>query len=477
VAFDFNDEPIRLFGIMPQTPFPLEVSIYSLCSLSCAFCFSNLNRFAHDRELHLENSTPKLFQRIDRALQDPKDPVGFFLREKMCLVFSNSTDPFQRQEKQYRASEAFLAWAKAENQPLWVQTKGNTLHEEFDRYAPLLLPGKDVVYLSITHADDATRKKIEPGALSISKRWELAQMLSSRGIPVVAACNPYVKEWVPDIDAYCDQALAAGCRGIWIDRLHFSKSQSDQLHRFYEDLKSKANLAPAFYLPQVKHWYEACEDRGLDCFPTPYWDAFFGDRARFPECCDPAWVGGHLFDFAFQFLRLVSETSLLTDHQPVMFSWPDLEAFLVAIGVPNPTLTTAPFWKPYYCGMMKGDYKCWVNSLGKEAPLYQILRYYFNHPWECQNFLWYHPRIRALFDKDLYVADDEGDLIAVYDPSFTPAQPFTLERSQVSWDKTTWLDVKAFLTEYNEPDPMPTEGDSTDLSAEGDFELDLDEEA
>ena len=109
MPFDFDRNPLNLYGIWPQTPFPLELSLYGFCQMSCSYCFANLNRHANERELNPTNTTPALFRRIDRALQDEYSPLGFFLRERYPVAFSNRTDPFQRAESTYRSTEAFLA--------------------------------------------------------------------------------------------------------------------------------------------------------------------------------------------------------------------------------------------------------------------------------------------------------------------------------------------------------------------------------
>lgn len=447
MPFDFSEAPdaIRLFGIFPLSQ-PLEVSIYSLCTLSCSYCFSNLSRLAADDSLNMKNPTNALFSRIARCMADERDPVGFFLREKYPICFSNTTDPFQREEKKYRSSEAFLRWAQADEIPLWIQTKGNVLHEEFDRYAPFLAPGRDVVYISITHQDDQTRKRHEPGALSVEGRWELAAMLRARDIPVVIACNPYLKEWVPDSHAYCEKARDVGAAGIWWDPLHFTKAQAGVLPEVYKPLVPRANLSPGFTMAQVKQWYKACEDVGIDFFPAFDWDAHFGHRAAYAECCDPAWLGGKVFDPSDRVSRMALEVSRGCKDAPVMFSWPDIRALLEATGLPNPVLKTRPFWMPYNA-RINADYRSWSACLGKEAPLYEILRYFFNHPFENRNLVWHNPKMRALFDreKNLYVSDEEGDLIALFDPKAAPTCDFCIGQSEVDWDNTVWLDVREAL--------------------------------
>lgn len=448
MAFDFNKQPARLFGIWPQTPFPVEVSIYGLCRMSCFYCFSNLNRLASDREVNLTNPTESLIRYLDKQVADELSPIGYFLREKYPVCFSNTTDPFQRDETTYRASEAFMGWANAHDVPLFIQTKGNVLYDEFERYRKLIRPGKDVAYISITALDDAVRRKTEPGAMSIEKRWELVRMLTDHGIPVVAACNPYLKEWVPDAHEYCRLAKENGARGVWWETLHLSQTQLVQIPDFYKGYKPKSNLLPMFAVNQLKPWYVATEANGLDFFPSPRWDAYHGHKAQWAECCDPQWVGNQVFDYAFELMRVISEIGMENKSGLTMFSWSDVRGMLEQFGMPNPVLNTVQFWNPFN-NKVKADWNAWKEILGERANLMEILRYFFNRPWECLNFVWYHPLIQALWDDehDLYSLDDNGDLIAVFNPKIKRGGAFECPESRVDWGKVVWLEGAEQLQE------------------------------
>ncbi len=101
--------------------------------------------------------------------------------------------------------------------------------------------------------------------------------------------------------------------------------------------------------------------------------------------------------------------------------WQWVEKWLEANGCPNPVLSVSKFWNPYNASI-KADHREWKATLGDEAPLYEILRYFWNHHWDSQNFLWYHPYLRALkFNEDdadeAYQCDERQDLIGVFDSS------------------------------------------------------------
>lgn len=400
--------------------------------MSCSFCFANRNRDAAGRELNPKNSLPALLRKLDRAMQDEHDPIGFFLRERYPVCFSNTTDPFQRDETTYRASETFLGWCQANRVPVYLQTRGNVLHEEFDRYASLLDPGRVVAYVSLCQLDDQIRKRHEPGALSIPKRLELIRMLTDHGIPVVAACNPWVKDWVPDPEPYVEAVKDAGAVGIWWECLHLTGAQSDTLQLTYRDeLLTQANVLPMFVVSVLKKWYTATEAAGLDFFPSPKWDAYFGHKARHPECADPRWLGGKTMSFAFDLMKAVCRKSQANRDAIVAFGWPEIERMLQMTGLPNVELNTEPFWYPFNASV-KADHRAWKLRLGKRAGLYEIVRYFFNRPWENEHLIWYNRLTQALFDgaSGDYIADERTgvqDLLALYNPSIRHHGSFTID--------------------------------------------------
>jgi len=417
MAFDFNKDPVRLFGIWPQTPFPVEVSIYGYCSVSCSFCFANLNRDAFDRDPNPVNSTASALRKLDREWDDEYSPIGFFLRNRYPVCFSNTTDPFQRDEKTYRASEAFLSWCKERKVPVYIQTRGNVLSSDFDRYAPLLEPGRVVVAMSLCQLDDKLRKRFEPGAQSIESRWELAARLTDHGIPVVMACNPYVKAWVPSPVEYCKRAAAVGAKGVWLERLHFSAAQFGQVRETYHDeLYPAANVNPGYFIRDLKEWYKATADYGLDFFPTPYWDAYFGCASKHPECADPKWLGGNTFDVAFQFTSMLEDTARENAGKKLVVTWDDFKATLEHLGVPDQELDMSEFWGPFN-SKVKADHKEYRARLGKRNGLHEILRYYWNHPWHNNYLFWYLPYVQAVSTSDgNWLADEDGNLVGVRNP-------------------------------------------------------------
>ena len=168
---------------------------------------------------------------------------------------------------------------------------------------------------------------------------------------------------------------------------------------------------------------------------------------KHPECADPAWLGGKTLDFNFRLLKAVSALSAANEKAMVLFGWPEIRACLESLGVPNPTLDTSPFWYALNASI-KADARAWRARLGKRAPLWEIVRYFFNHPWENQHFVWYHPFVQAVYHEAAgdYSADADGDLIAAFNPAIKHHGEFKLDHDTIPWDRVLWPSFHAPAT-------------------------------
>lgn len=430
---DFNVDPVKIYGIWPLVAEPVEVSIYGVCSNGCGYCFSNLNRAAAERdpEKHRKNPIEKVIRGLERAMNDPKDPIGFFLRERYPVALSNTTDPFMKEEKTFRCTDAFLRWAKKRDVPVHILTKGTLLAdpEEFDRYAELLAPGRNAVYLTLTTLDPEISRVIEPGAPLPADRLEICRKLADRGIPVELAANPFLGDWCQDRDAYLKAAKDAGARAVFIDFLHFSTSQMGQLSGSMREYASKANLFPRLIVGELKKWFRSAAVIGIPISPPPEWETYFGmmgdRRGRYREWYSRPWTA--IEDF-HRHLAMASTDGkdaynsktfeLENRGNPVVFSWGALRDFLEDSGVPNPVLKVSPFWIPFNSNIT-ADCRGFKAKLGKEAPLYEILRYFFNHPWDNTQTVWTCAMVQAMkdFEQEIMGVTEAGDIVCVYDPA------------------------------------------------------------
>jgi DNA repair photolyase len=403
-------------------------------------CFANLNRQFKKRVPNLENPVEKLIDKFSRERQKEHSAIGYFLRERYPICFSNTTDPFQQAEKKVRASLAFLKWAAAMDHPICVQTKGGILAEpgEFERYSPYIRHGKDTVYVTITTLDDDLSRKIEPGSPPTSERLRIIEKLKANGVPVSVGLNPYVAEWVPDKAAYCSALANAGVRGMWFEYLHFSKKQAAMLPKEYSRYAELANLAQnyASVFHEIKEWYITARDHGLIFYPDPYIDAWLGYVSPYPDChsVQDYGPGAKLFTYVYDFMKHVQHVSYdgpaftgdleYRTGRKVIVKWSNVEAYLKKAGLENTSLDTNEFWIPFNA-KQNADRHAWKAALGTRAPLYRILRHFWNNPHENAQLCWDNPLLQVLknSENNKWVRDENHDIIGIYNPEIRMQSP------------------------------------------------------
>ena len=101
----------------------------------------------------------------------------------------------------------------------------------------------------------------------------------------------------------------------------------------------------------------------------------------------------------------------------MLFTWEDIEGLLLDWGFPNPVLKTDAFWLPFNI-KINADRRRWNLQLKRENTLLEVMRYFWDQPWENQNWLWYHPLTQHLYDESIpdYIEGGRGDIVGVLNP-------------------------------------------------------------
>lgn len=160
---------------------------YIGCSHSCVYCYTRfLPGFSHG-SLSARIDYPKLFRKAIEKWRKAGVAVPPF---RMSAL----TDPFQPIERKSMLSLSLLRLSLTERVPLIINTKSTLVGESpwLDVIKELSGEGLAIVQFSIAFLEDNVSKVIEPGAPPPSKRLDVAEKLSSEGIPVVLRFQPIV---------------------------------------------------------------------------------------------------------------------------------------------------------------------------------------------------------------------------------------------------------------------------------------------
>lgn len=207
-------------GEMFISPIPLHLSL-NYCSHKCAYCFANLNNPGRTAEIKKLQSQLKNFWGQNNL-------IAKLMREKYPVMISNTVDPFATSN--YQLTPPIVDQLTDLGIPVTFQTRGasNAKAAEALDYVIKNTP-KSLWYVSITTTSEDLRKQLEPGAPSIESRFDLIDKLKAAGHNVVVGINPYVPEWIPDIEDLTARLYSKGIRNIWLGILHFNQNQKLQL--------------------------------------------------------------------------------------------------------------------------------------------------------------------------------------------------------------------------------------------------------
>jgi len=255
------------------SPIPLELSL-NYCSHKCAYCFANLNK--PDRKADV-----KALYRYFSAYKEKEDLKSRLLKQGYPVLFSNKVDPFAGSN--YQQALPIIEVMLSMGIPIAWQTKGGKGVDQILKDLP-----RACWYISLSFLDDDLRKKIEPGAPSVSERLKLIESLINAGHHVSLGMNPLVPEWLPRPEKLLDKVYSIGVRDVWAEHLHLNYKQIRQMSE-----REKENIGGDLIKRAQKHRIDQntydlirytakyAEDKGMNFFAvgypykSGYWDAYY----------------------------------------------------------------------------------------------------------------------------------------------------------------------------------------------------------
>jgi DNA repair photolyase len=203
-----------LVGLFGGHPVPLEYSGVD-CGNNCLYCFA--------KAYSCKESDYKKFQSLIHNLDKRHSLAAELFKDGQPVCLSNRSDPFC--ERNYRETLSALKLLRQFPNGIYFQTKtGNGIEDALE-----ILEGKQNVawYITVTCADDAMSKQIEPGAPPTSKRLEWAVRLAKRGHHVIVAFNPLVEAWMPKkkLDKIITKLISEGIEDFYFAGLHLEKKR------------------------------------------------------------------------------------------------------------------------------------------------------------------------------------------------------------------------------------------------------------
>ncbi|MGE5122891.1 MAG: SPL family radical SAM protein [Acidobacteriaceae bacterium] len=232
--------------LSPSQVYPYVINPYVGCQHNCSYCYARfMKRFTGHKE--------PWGQFVDVKVDAPALLRQEITRKRVGRVWvSGVCDPYQPLEGKYRLTRQCLEILVEHNWPVAVQTRSPLVLRDVD----ILKPGKDVeVGLSVTTADEATRKLFEPQAPPIKARVRALGELHQAGIRTYAMIAPILPgaEQLPEI-------LSGKVDYVILDRMNYH--YGDWVYRKYG---LEANMTDE-YFSMVEHVLKSAFAKlGISC--------------------------------------------------------------------------------------------------------------------------------------------------------------------------------------------------------------------
>lgn len=442
----FRKEPIQIFGHVFTHPFPLEMSLIKYCYMGCVYCFSCRNKDANE-DVYGEKDDPvdKFLRLLDKANgkgYDPQNFIEYCIHHKYGIIFSNNVDPFlPGSEKKYKLGERVLKACLQYKQPLYIQTKVVYPNETVK---DLLIEGKDIfhLYVTFTTLDEETAKRYDTPVVLPDERLRRVKVMTDAGVHVTAALNPYVPEWVGNVDDYFKALSEVGVKGFWWHPLHLTRKQKAATPKSFAPY-NEMDLAAR----EVDQWFD---DRPI----IKKIAAKYGIRGHFINDHDPEnlyngvtlwdeeqmWPidGNRLFQFLYkQWLEI---------KKPIYVEWDLVNAFYEVNDVWNKAFKVGQIQS-----VLAGDssgHQAVRSSLGKINTIKNIMRFLFNNPHDHAVFLsecfYLHQLVEYSVETEEVhaIMSESGDLTFVFDPSLEHCNELIWDQFDLNLPEPVTLEIR-----------------------------------
>ncbi|MDD4842983.1 MAG: radical SAM protein [Anaerotignum sp.] len=189
-------------------PYHWDMNVYRGCSHDCKYCYA---RYSHRYLQEKGNFSDDIFvktniaEALERQLRHPK-------WDKSVINLGGVTDSYQGAEAVEQQMPAILRLMIRYNNPIIVSTKSDLILRDFDLIDELSRKTYVNIASTITTADEALQRKLEPGAVSPKRRFmmlkEFRKTKASTGVHMMPLI-PYLTDGEGNLNAVFSQAKDA----------------------------------------------------------------------------------------------------------------------------------------------------------------------------------------------------------------------------------------------------------------------------
>ena len=196
----------KVKGILSQNN---GMNLYRGCTHGCIYCDSRSNCYQMNHEFEDIEVKENAIELLENTLRR---------KRKRCMIGTGSmSDPYMPLEAQLEYTRKALLLIEKYGFGATLITKSDRVLRDLDILKRINQKTKAVVQMTLTTADEALCKLIEPNVSTTKQRFEALKILRDNNIPtVVWLCPvlPYINDTEDNICRILDMCVAAKVRGI-----------------------------------------------------------------------------------------------------------------------------------------------------------------------------------------------------------------------------------------------------------------------
>lgn len=196
----------KVKGILSQNN---GMNLYRGCTHGCIYCDSRSNCYQMNHEFEDIEVKENAIELLENTLRR---------KRKRCMIGTGSmSDPYMPLEAQLEYTRKALLLIEKYGFGATLITKSDRVLRDLDILKRINQKTKAVVQMTLTTADEALCKLIEPNVSTTKQRFEALEILRDNNIPtVVWLCPvlPYINDTEDNIRRILDMCVAAKVRGI-----------------------------------------------------------------------------------------------------------------------------------------------------------------------------------------------------------------------------------------------------------------------
>ena len=264
------------------------INIYRGCTHGCIYCDSRSACYQMNHafeDIEVKENAPEL---LEAALRS---------KRKRCMISTGAMcDPYLHSEKELLITRRCLELISRYEFGAAVLTKSDLIMRDIDLLDEINRKTKAVVQMTLTTADEALCRIVEPNVCTTRRRFEVLCEMRERGIPTVVWFSPllpFLNDTEENVLAIVDYARRAGCYGIISFGMGLTLREGDReyyyeaLDRHFPGLKQRyiRRYGNNYELPSpdsgrlMKLFRQKCHESGLECDM----DRIFAFLHEFPD--------------------------------------------------------------------------------------------------------------------------------------------------------------------------------------------------